>query len=89
LLPLQPIVRPVLQFLENITPTWLTVENSKPLFIKCLQAPRTKSFRRQQMRGKSRVPKTPGSNHGDAEAAAPAGPMQLPQLTEATPVHHD
>jgi hypothetical protein len=85
---LQPIVRPVLQFFENITPEWLTVENSKPLFTKCIQAPRTKSFRRQQMRGKSRVPKA-GSNHGDAEAAAPAGPAPLPQLTEATPVHHD
>jgi hypothetical protein len=89
---LQPIVRPVLQFLENITPTWLTVEHSKPLFTKCMQAPRTKSFR-AQMRGKSRTAKAPGTTaeEGKAGAAAGAGAelVQLPQLEEHATVHHD
>uniref|UniRef100_A0A383V2S6 Cation-transporting P-type ATPase N-terminal domain-containing protein n=1 Tax=Tetradesmus obliquus TaxID=3088 RepID=A0A383V2S6_TETOB len=86
---LMPMIRPVLSFLENITPRWLTVEHSKPLFTKCMQAPRTKSFR-AQMRGKSRNPK-PASIADDSKgaAAAAAEPGQLPQLTELAAVHHD
>jgi hypothetical protein len=90
---LQPMIRPVLQFLENITPTWLSVEHARPLFTKCMQAPRTKSFR-AQMRGKSRVPK-PSSASDEAKggaaaaAAAPGEPGQLPQLRETSAVHHD
>ncbi|KAF6261592.1 cation transporting ATPase [Scenedesmus sp. NREL 46B-D3] len=85
---LMPMIRPVLRFLENITPEWLTVEHSKPLFIKCMQAPRTKSFRRQQMRGRSRAPKAGSTMAGD-EAAAPAGPAPLPRLAELAVVHHE